>query len=177
MMGGDPKRTRLLAMDVDGVLTDGTLYLTASGDEMKAFHVRDGMGIALALCGGLEIAFVTGRSSDLVRRRATELGVRHVLEGIHDKRAALMELAERLGLAPAEIAFVGDDLNDLPALSCCGLPVAVADAPQQVRAAAAWITEAPGGRGAIREVAERSLEAQGKLDEAIARYLSGRTRQ
>lgn len=177
MMVGDPKRIRLLAMDVDGVLTDGTLYLSASGDEAKAFHVRDGMGIALALSAGLEVAFVTGRASDLVHRRAAELGVRHVLEGIRDKRAALIELAGRLGLEPAETAFVGDDLNDLPALSWCGLPVAVADAPRQVRAAAAWTTEAPGGRGALREVAERILEAQGKLDEAIERYLAGAVRQ
>jgi len=173
----DATKIRLLAMDVDGVLTDGTLYLTASGDEIKAFHVRDGMGIALLLCAGLEVAFVTGRTSDLVRRRARELGVTHVLEGIRDKGAALRDLAERLGLAPDAVAFVGDDLNDLPALSWCGLPVAVAGAPEQVRAAAAWVTEAPGGAGAVRETAERLLIAQGKLDEAIARYLAGAVRQ
>ena len=144
---------------------------------MKAFHVQDGMGIALALCAGVEVAFITGRTSDLVRRRARELGVAHVQEGIRDKGAALRELAGRLGLKPEEVAFIGDDLNDLPALAWCGLPVAVAGAPRQVRAAAAWVTEAPGGRGAVRETAERILAAQGKLEDAIASYLSGTARQ
>ncbi|MBI3948195.1 MAG: HAD hydrolase family protein [Armatimonadetes bacterium] len=162
---------RLLAMDVDGVLTDGVLYQTSAGEEMKAFHVRDGMGIALARHAGLEVAFVTARASAVVRRRAAELGVRHVLDGVRDKRAALAALVERLGLAAHAVAFIGDDLNDLPAFAACALSIAVADAPPRVREAAMWVTRAPGGRGAIREVVERLLNAQGSLEAAIARYL------
>ncbi len=168
-----PEQIRLLAMDVDGVLTDGVLYQSSGGDEMKAFHVRDGMGIALALRAGLEVAFVTARSSEVMRRRAAELKVPHLLQGVRDKRAAVRDLAERLGLPPEAVAFIGDDLNDLPAFSWCGLPVAVADAPERVRAAAAWVTGAPGGRGAVREVVERILSAQGSLEAAIDRYLHG----
>ncbi len=162
---------RLVALDVDGVLTDGTLYLSASGDEMKAFHARDGMGIALALSAGLEVAFVTARTSEIVRRRAAELRVPHALQGVRDKSAAVKELAARLEVPAAAVAFIGDDLNDLPVFAWCGLAIAVADAAAPVRAAAHWVTQAPGGRGAVREAVERILSAQDLLDRAVARYL------
>lgn len=171
------RNIRLLAMDVDGVLTDGVLYQTSAGDEMKAFHVHDGMGIALALCAGLEVALVTARSSEIVRRRAKELGVRHVAEGVRDKATLLRDLAGCLDVAPAAVAYIGDDLNDLPAFAWCGLPIAVADAAGRVRSAAAWVTRAPGGRGAVREVVEGILSVQGTLDEAIERYLACQIRQ
>ncbi|NLC57617.1 MAG: HAD-IIIA family hydrolase [Armatimonadetes bacterium] len=164
---------RLLAMDVDGVLTDGVLYLGRSGEELKAFHVHDGLGLALARGAGLQVAFVTGRSSEAVRRRAGELGVEHLLEGVRHKGEALRDLARRLELPREAVAFVGDDLNDLPAFAACGLPIAVADAPARVRAAAAWVTQARGGRGAVREVVEGILAVQGRLDDAVARYLAG----
>lgn len=166
------RRIRLLAVDVDGVLTDGVLYQTASGEEIKAFHVRDGLGIALARHGGLEVAFMTARTSEGVRRRAQELGVPHVLVGVRDKGEALQALARRLGLVREEVAYLGDDLNDLPAFAQSGLAIAVADAAPRVREAATWVTCAPGGRGALREVVERLLEAQGMLEEAIQRYLN-----
>lgn len=164
---------RLLAMDVDGVLTDGVLYQSADGDEIKAFHVRDGMGIALGLRAGLAVAFVTARASAVVRRRAKELGVPHVLLDVRDKAAAVQGLAQQLDLDAGAVAFIGDDLNDLPVFSWCGMAVAVADAPERVRAAADWVTTAPGGRGAVREVVEHILSAQDCLEEAIARYLGG----
>lgn len=166
---------RLIAMDVDGVLTDGKITWAHSADgtlsEAKSFDVKDGLGISLALAGGLEVAWITGRHSPLLARRAEELRIPHLCQGARDKRLVLAELANGLNLEPAEVLYVGDDLNDLPAFDAAGVRAAVADAVPEVRAAADWITEAPGGRGAIREVIDAVLSAKGEKEVAIRRFL------
>jgi 3-deoxy-D-manno-octulosonate 8-phosphate phosphatase (KDO 8-P phosphatase) len=147
---------RLLVLDVDGVLTDGTILL-GSGEELKSFHVRDGLGLQRLMSAGIEVAVISGRRSAAVARRMAELGVHHVFQGVDDKLAVLERLQSTLGLDAGEIAVVGDDLPDLPPMRAAGLAVAVADAHADVKAAAHWITETPGGRGAVREVADRLL--------------------
>lgn len=161
---------RLLALDVDGVLTDGHIYMGNSGELLKAFHIQDGMGISLLRNSGIDVAIVTARESAIVAHRARELGVEHVLQGQKDKGAALAVLAERLAVPPAAMAFVGDDLVDLPILNRVGFAVAVADAHPLVRHHCHWQTLRGGGRGAVREVCELLLAAQGKLTEAFERY-------
>lgn len=156
------RAVRLLILDVDGVLTDGRLYFGPQGEALKVFHVRDGHGIKMAQKGGLEIAMVSGRRSDAAYHRARELGVNRFYEGVRDKLAALEELLAALRLSPAQVAAVGDELVDLPLMARVGLGVAVADAVPEVKAAAHWITSAPGGRGAVREVCDLLLRAQGR---------------
>lgn len=168
------RRIRLLAMDVDGVLTDGAVIYGAGRDldlELKAFHVRDGLGISLARSADIKIAWLTGRRSDAVARRAKELRVDAVIQGAQDKGAALRELAKEHGLELDDIAFIGDDLNDLPALRIAGLTLAPADAVLAVRDIAHHVTEARGGRGAVREVIELLLRAQGKLGQVREAFL------
>jgi 3-deoxy-manno-octulosonate cytidylyltransferase (CMP-KDO synthetase) len=152
-----PARVRLLASDVDGVLTDGTLYVGPAGEALKAFHVRDGLGVRQLLENGVEVALITGRNDAAVLRRAEELGIRHVRVGRDDKWSALEEIMASLGIGAADVAYVGDDVQDLPVLSGVGLAIAVADAHPRVLAAVHWVTEARGGRGAIREIADRLL--------------------
>jgi 3-deoxy-D-manno-octulosonate 8-phosphate phosphatase (KDO 8-P phosphatase) len=152
-------RIRLLVLDVDGVLTDGTILLIG-GEELKTFHVRDGLGLKRLLANGIEVAVVSGRSSAAVSRRMAELGIRHVFQGVDDKLPVIENLRESLGLEADDIAVVGDDLPDLPAMELAGLAIAVADAQPEVRARAHWITAAAGGRGAAREVAEHLLSAR-----------------
>jgi 3-deoxy-D-manno-octulosonate 8-phosphate phosphatase (KDO 8-P phosphatase) len=147
---------RLLVLDVDGVLTDGTILL-GSGEELKSFHVRDGLGLQRLMSAGIEVAVISGRRSAAVARRMTELGVHHVFQGVDDKLAVLERLQGTLGLDAGKIAVVGDDLPDLPPMRAAGLAIAVADAHADVKAAAHWVTEAPGGRGAVREVSDRLL--------------------
>ncbi len=151
---------RLLVLDVDGVLTDGRLYLSPQGEEFKVFHVRDGSGIVAVRQAGIEVAIVSGRSSPAVQRRADELGIRHVRQGVGDKGAALQELLGALGLSAAQTACVGDDTPDLPLLRLARLAVAVADAHPAARAAAHLVTESKGGRGAVREVCDLLLETR-----------------
>jgi len=153
---------RLLILDVDGVLTDGQLYFGPTGEALKVFHVRDGHGIKMAQKGGLEIAMVSGRRSDAAYHRARELGVNRFYEGVRDKLAVLEELLAALRLSPAQVAAVGDELVDIPLMARVGLGVAVADAVSEVKAAAHWITPSPGGRGAVREVCDLLLKAQGR---------------
>jgi 3-deoxy-D-manno-octulosonate 8-phosphate phosphatase (KDO 8-P phosphatase) len=164
-------RVRLLVLDVDGVLTDGTLYFSADGEELKAFNIQDGLGVKLLRGGGVEIAIITGRRSAALERRAENLGVTRLMQGIEDKLAAFSELADGLGLTAERIGCVGDDLPDLPLLRRCALSVAVPEAPQRVRDAAHYVTRAGGGRGAVREVCELILEAQGSLEAQLAPYL------
>jgi len=167
---GTPERVRLLATDVDGVLTDGRIYLSADGGEMKAFHVRDGAGIKYAQRAGLTVAFITGRSSPLVDRRAAELGVTEVHQGAIDKRVPFRAMIEAGGVAREEICYVGDDLLDLPILRSVGFAVAVADAHPDVIDASHHVTDAPGGGGALREVVELILKRQGLWEDITARY-------
>ena len=153
------RRVRLLVLDVDGVLTDGRLFISPAGEEFKVFHVRDGSGLVAVQRAGVTVAIVSGRSSEAVTRRAAELGIRHVRQGVAEKAAELESLMRELGVAAAETACVGDDTPDLPMLRVAGLAVAVADAHPALRAVAHWITPSPGGRGAVREVCDLLLSA------------------
>jgi len=169
--------TRLLAMDVDGVLTDGRIIwgaAPASGNllELKAFDVKDGLGLSLARAAGIRLAWITGRVSRLVAQRARELQIDRLCERVRDKGVALSELCAEWEIPLAEAAFVGDDLNDLLAFRCAGLRIAVGDAAPEVREAADWITGAPGGRGAVREVVEALLRARDAWDAAQERFLA-----
>ena len=165
----DPaQQVRLVALDVDGVLTDGGLHYDPEGREQKRFHVADGLGIKLLRRAGLEVAIISGRASPAVAARARELGIAHLHQGVEDKRALLDQLLARLELCPAQVAYMGDDLPDLPVLRVVGFPAAPADARPEVRQAARWVTSAPGGRGAVRELAEHLLKAQGKWDPGAA---------
>jgi len=153
-------RIRLLVLDVDGVLTDGRLYLSPTGEEFKVFHVRDGSGLVAVQRAGITVAIISGRDSAAVSRRAAELGIRHVRQGVVDKGAELDRLLTELGVEPVETACVGDDTPDLPMLRRVGLAVGVADAHPALLEAAHWITRAPGGRGAVREVCDLLLSAR-----------------
>ncbi len=150
---------RLLVLDVDGVLTDGRLYLSAAGEELKVFDVRDGSGLVALQRAGVAVAIISGRDSGAVSRRAAELGIPHVRQGVTDKGRELESLMHELGIAAAETACVGDDTPDLPMLRTAGLAVAVADAHPGLRASAHFVTSAPGGRGAVREVCDLLLAA------------------
>jgi len=154
------RRIRLLVLDVDGVLTDGRLYLSATGEELKVFHVRDGSGLVAAQRAGIVVAIISGRDSPAVTRRAAELGIHHVRQGVSDKGAELDRLLAELAATPAELACVGDDTPDLPMLRRAGLAVAVADAHPALREAAHWITPSNGGQGAVRDVCDLLLSTR-----------------
>ncbi len=162
---------RLVILDVDGVLTDGSLYLGNSGEELKTFNIKDGLGIKLLMQSGVEVGVITGRSSTLVAQRMESLGVQHVYQGRHEKLPAYQELVTKLGLQPEQVAYVGDDLIDLPLMRRTGFAVAVQDAHSLVKQHAHWQTPSAGGRGAVREVCELLMKAQGTLDEAYQAYL------
>jgi 3-deoxy-D-manno-octulosonate 8-phosphate phosphatase (KDO 8-P phosphatase) len=162
---------KLLVLDVDGVLTDGRLWYGNTGEELKAFHIQDGLGIKLLLRSGVDIAIITGRRSALVARRAKELGIRHVIQGREDKLAALETMRTELGIELEQIAYVGDDLPDLSAIRAAGLGIAVANAVAVVAEHAAHKTVRCGGDGAVREVCELILHAQGKLDGIVEQHL------
>ncbi len=164
-------RIRLVIFDVDGVLTDGSLFLGDDGQEYKAFNSRDGHGMVVLQDSGVRLAVITGRSSQVVRIRMESLGVDHVFQGCRDKLPAYAALKRELELADESIAYVGDDVVDLPIMRQVGLAIAVGDAHPLVRAHAHWCTSAHGGRGAAREVCELILEAQGNLDQITTRYL------
>jgi 3-deoxy-D-manno-octulosonate 8-phosphate phosphatase (KDO 8-P phosphatase) len=165
------RHIRLLILDIDGVLTDGRLYFDLKGETLKVFHVRDGHGIKMAQRAGLEVALLSGRRSDAAFHRARELGINRFYEGVRDKVAILEELLAALNLTAPEVAAVGDELVDLPLFHRVGLGVAVADAVPEVRAAAHWITTLPGGRGAVREVCDLLLKAQGKWEDLVRPWL------
>jgi 3-deoxy-D-manno-octulosonate 8-phosphate phosphatase (KDO 8-P phosphatase) len=162
---------RLVIFDVDGVLTDGRLYLGNDGNEYKAFHIRDGHGIKMLLEAGVEVAIISGRHAASVERRMADLGIRYVCLGEPDKLAAFNSLLARLGLTADQVAFVGDDLIDLPVMTRVGLAIAVQDADPFVRQHAHWQTPSRGGYGAARDVCELLLEARGQLATLRDRYL------
>ena len=166
------RRVRFLIFDVDGVLTDGGIYTGEKGEFMKPCHVRDGLGIRIWQNEGGGTAIITGRDSAIVSFRAEELKIRDVFLGHIDKRAAYAALKEKHGLADEEIAYIGDDLVDLPVMAQAGFPAAPADAVAEVRQYAALVTEAEGGRGAVREMVEFLLKAQGRWEDVVARFLS-----
>lgn len=161
---------RLLALDVDGVLTDGGIYYGNNGEELKRFNIKDGLGIKLLQRCGIEVAIITGRSSALVQRRAAELGIEAVIQGREDKRVALNELRELRELAPENLAYMGDDLPDLGAILAAGLGLAPADAVEPVREAADWVAPSAGGSGAVRDAAQFLLEARGQLQDLLESY-------
>jgi 3-deoxy-D-manno-octulosonate 8-phosphate phosphatase (KDO 8-P phosphatase) len=162
---------RLLVLDVDGVLTDAHLVIGPRGEEYKHFYARDGSGIRLALLAGIEVAFLSARESDVVSRRAEMLGVREVHQGKRKKLDALVRLVERLGITLSEVAYVGDDIVDIPPAASVGMGVAVADACDDLKRAASFVTALPGGGGAVRETVEAILRARGDWEEHVQDYL------
>jgi 3-deoxy-D-manno-octulosonate 8-phosphate phosphatase (KDO 8-P phosphatase) len=163
---------KMLLLDVDGVLTDGAISYTGAELETKTFNVKDGLGIRMLINSGIHVAIVTGRTSAALLRRSQELGIALVYEGVGDKAGLLDEILTATGLASSgEVAFIGDDLPDIPLLKKVGLPIAVADAHPEVRRAARIVTSAGGGRGAVREVCELILKARGLWHRATAAYL------
>lgn len=165
------KQVRLVVFDVDGVLTDGSLFLGDDGQEYKAFNSRDGHGMNMLRQTGVKLAVITGRSSDVVRIRMESLGVEHVYQGRRDKIPAYDELKRATALTDDQIAYVGDDVVDLPVMRRVGLSIAVADAHPLVQQHAHWQTRSAGGRGAGRDVCEFIMEAQGNLERLMERYL------
>ncbi|MEA3132198.1 MAG: 3-deoxy-D-manno-octulosonate 8-phosphate phosphatase phosphatase [Gammaproteobacteria bacterium] len=153
-------KIELVILDVDGVLTDGRLYFSSKGEALKVFHVRDGHGIKLLMGSGVEVAAFSGRRSAAVTARMRELKVRNVVQGCSDKVAALEGLTQRLGIAPLACACIVDDTPDLPLMSAVGFAAAVADAHPLVQRAAHWISAAPGGHGAVRELTDAILRAR-----------------
>jgi 3-deoxy-D-manno-octulosonate 8-phosphate phosphatase (KDO 8-P phosphatase) len=162
------RAVRLLTCDVDGVLTDGRVYMDDDGRESKAFHALDGVGLRMLADAGIAVAWITGSSAPAVAHRARLLDVKHVIQNAHDKLTPWRALADSLGIAPANCAHIGDDLPDLPVMAQCGFAVTVPHAPLAVRTRAHYVTTRDGGLGAVRELAELILAAQGKLPDADA---------
>jgi 3-deoxy-D-manno-octulosonate 8-phosphate phosphatase (KDO 8-P phosphatase) len=163
-------RVRVLGLDVDGVLTDGSLYYGPEGELLKRFHVRDGLGIKLLRSQGVEVVVISAKRSAPLEVRLRDLGVKDAILGCATKGEALRAFLEERGVPREEAAFVGDDLADLPALRLVGFPIAVRDADPHLRAVARWVTDTAGGHGAVREVADALLAARGRLDAAIDAY-------
>ncbi|MEN6475274.1 MAG: HAD-IIIA family hydrolase [Syntrophaceae bacterium] len=164
------KAIKVLVLDADGVLTDGKIYFNDRGEEMKAFNSKDGHGIKLLMRAGLSVAIITGRTSRALEHRAGELGITHLIQNAKDKRAAIHELAERIGCSLSEMAYVGDDVVDLPAMVLCGLTFAPADAMEMVKSQVDHVTEHGGGCGAVREAIEILLKHMGMYDQIMDRY-------
>jgi len=164
------RRIKLLLMDCDGVLTDGRLWLMADGDEQKSFHARDGQGISLFHRAGLKTGIISGRTSSAVERRAQELKMSYVRQYAKDKIKALDEILAEAGVTANECAYIGDDVADIPVMQRVALAVAVADAVPETKQAAHYVTKLNGGHGAVREVTDLILKAQGKWDEAMKRF-------
>ncbi len=163
---------RLLLTDVDGVLTDGGVWLDNQGVESKCFNIRDGLAVRLWQHAGGQAGIVTGRSSQIVKLRAAELDMEVVRQGVKEKLPEVQAVAASLALAAGQIAYIGDDLPDVPSIRYAGLGIAVADAPEEVREAADYVTSVPGGRGAVREVVELLLKNTGRWEETIRRYVA-----
>lgn len=164
------QRIKLLLLDVDGVMTDGGIVMNHQGEEIKRFDVRDGHGIRLLIDAGVQVGLVTGRSSRVVTHRAKDLGIRIVYQKAFDKLQAYQEIKRKTGLSDGEIAYVGDDVVDLPVLRRVGLAMAVKDADENVRRRVDYVTGQKGGRGAVREIVELLLRAQGRWEPLIKKY-------
>lgn len=155
------QRVKALLLDVDGVLTDGRMTYLPGGQETRTFHVRDGLGVQLLMAAGIPVGFISGKEAEVVRRRGEELGVKVMKLGVEDKVAAFEACVKEMEVQEEQVAYVGDDLPDLPLIRRCGLGFAVADAAPEVRATANVVLRANGGQGAVREVCERILKAKG----------------
>jgi len=166
---GKLARLKLLVMDVDGVLTEGKIYMTERGEEMKVFHCRDGAGIVFLHAAGVQTALVSARACPAVRKRAAELGIRHVHLGAADKKEAVRRILSAAGAEPEEAAYIGDDIPDLLPAASCGMLIAPCDAAAEVRARADVVLSKPGGAGAVREAAELILKASGEWDSLVQR--------
>ncbi len=164
-------RVRLVIFDVDGVLTDGSLFLGDDGQEYKAFNSRDGHGMKMLQATGVEIGIITGRTSNVVETRMSGLGIKHLYQGQQEKLPAFEELLQKLSLTPEQVAYVGDDVVDLPILIRVGLAIAVQDAHNLVKQHSHWTTPNPGGRAAARDVCELIMQAQGTLEAQLHHYL------
>ncbi|KAA1176361.1 HAD hydrolase family protein [Marinobacter salinexigens] len=162
---------RLIALDVDGIMSDGRLYFSAKGDELKAFNILDGLGLKQLMAAGITVAVITGRSSPLTEKRMRDLGIPHLMQGREDKKVALKELVSTLSIPAEAIAYMGDDLPDLPAIRFAGLGITVPNGYWLVRQHADYCTSVTGGSGAVREACDLILYAQGKLDDALSNYL------
>jgi 3-deoxy-D-manno-octulosonate 8-phosphate phosphatase (KDO 8-P phosphatase) len=160
----DPRNVLLLVLDVDGVMTDGSIWIGQDGYEMKRFHVRDGLGVKMWQRLGYKIAVVSGRTSQAVTRRMEELGISLIYQSVKDKKTALSDIMERTGVRLDQIAYCGDDWPDVSVMKRVGYPIAVADAEPPVKALAVFVTKRPGGQGAVREVIDHLLMAKGKTD-------------
>jgi len=165
------REVRLLVLDVDGVLTGGELFLSDSGEEMKAFNTLDGQGIKLLQSSGVQVGIISGRKSALLARRAENLGIRLLMQGREDKLNALQEMCAETGLTPAHIAYAGDDLPDIRPMKAVRLAIAVANAHSSVKESAHVQTSLHGGQGAVREICDFILQAQDRYDSAIAHFL------
>lgn len=166
----DFKKIKLLALDVDGVLTDGKLHIGPNGEMEKIFSVLDGMAISVALRNGLKIAIVTGRGGNIVQFRAKELGITDCYTGVTDKKEKLQDLMADYELKKEEVAYMGDDLNDLPCMTLAGNKFAPCNGVAEVKAVVDYVTETAGGYGAVREVIEKILTAQGKWQRVVESY-------
>lgn len=164
-------KIRLMIFDVDGVLTDGSLYIGDDGIEYKAFNVKDGLGMKLLQKSGVEVAIITAKQSNLVKIRMEGLGIKHLYQGQHKKLPAFESLRKQLGLDYDQVAYVGDDVIDLPVMRKVGLSIAVADAHALVKEHAHWQTRANGGKAAAREACEMIMQAQGNLERLLGEYL------
>ena len=164
-------RLRLLVLDVDGVMTDGSIILDDNAVQYKAFNVRDGHGVKMLQRHGVEVAIITGRTSKVVEHRAKELGIERVLQGSWDKAKSLTEMLEGTDFSLDDVAYMGDDVVDLPVMRMAGLSLSVADAHPEVLKRSDWVSSLPGGGGALRELTDTILKAKGLWDEALERYL------
>ena len=173
MLREKASRVRLLALDVDGILTDGSLYFTTDGEEIKAFNSRDGLGLKALMAHDYQLALITGRTSSTLMHRAEQLGIEHVYQGQDNKLAAYNDLIGKLGLTYDEVCYAGDDWIDLPVLNRAGLSVTVADADPEVIKRCHWVTSNPGGRGAVREICHLLLDSRGLAQQWLDQILAG----
>jgi len=164
-------KIKLLICDVDGVLSNGKVYYSNQGDEIKSFSIKDGLGIKHLLSNDIQVAIITGRDSKIVTRRATELGITFIYQGKKVKSSAYQEILSKLSITPEQVAHVGDDLPDLPLMQISGLGITVSDGHHFVKEHADWVTESKGGEGAVREIADLLLHAQNKLTRIHQEYL------
>lgn len=163
---------QLLLLDVDGVLTRGTITYTDAGEQIKQFSVKDGLGIRLLMDAGVDVGIVTGRTSNALLHRCRDLGIQLIFDGVKDKAVVVRQIAEKTGIEAAHMAFVGDDLIDLPAMTRVGTSFCVADASEDIKPHAHFVTEKRGGHGAVREVCEKILRAKGIWGTILEKYLS-----
>lgn len=162
---------QLLLMDVDGVLTDGRIIYTDSSEQIKAFDAKDGLGLRMLMDNGIHVGIITGRRSQALIHRCDNLGINLVFDGVKDKARALKAIIRRFDLPLSQVAYIGDDLPDLPVIKQVGIGICVADAPKEVRIHADFVTENPGGKGAVREICEAILKARGLWDRIVSGYL------